>query len=750
MDLAGRESRSDPAGGRGPVEDPDMGPSGGPYARIARDLEGAVRGSPVSICFLDADLRFTWICNPGEDFKLEELIGHRADELIPPQDAAELMAFQREVLRSLVPLRREVAGRSRGREWIYDITGEAFRDEQGRPIGLRLVAVDVTARHRAEENARRREEDLRLIADAMPSLMSFVDAGLVYRFVNRSYEEWFGLPRSQIVNRHMKEVLGEKAFQLLLPHFQAALSGATVTYEKWVDYQGAGRRCIDARYVPRRNLHGQVEGFFVFVRDVSMRRAAEDALAAREAEFRALFELAGTGKAQAEPGTGRFLRVNRRFCEITGYDADELCRMTFLDITHPDDRERERNAYASLLRGPLSNWHTEKRYLRKDGSIAWVGVYGTLVRDAENRPLFTVASILDITARHVAEQALRQMADLPQQNPNPVLRIGWDGSVLLINEPARALLDELGWREGEEVPELIRDPVREALGSSRVANVEVRCRRGRTLLFTVAPIVGESYANLYGQDITDRQRAEAALRESEERLRRTNQELARSNAELEEFASVVSHDLRSPLSAIGGCAQLLAAELGDSLAPDAAETLSYLHDGVQQMARLIASLLDYSRVGRGEVKLAPCDPGVVVQEIVRVLSPSLEAAGAEVTHDPLPQVQADQALLAQLFQNLIENAVKYRRETPPRVHISAQKDGSALIFCVRDNGIGMDPADADRIFAPFRRLHDDESRFPGLGMGLATCKKIVERHGGRIWVNSASGQGATFCFSLPA
>lgn len=240
-------------------------------------------------------------------------------------------------------------------------------------------------------------------------------------------------------------------------------------------------------------------------------------------------------------------------------------------------------------------------------------------------------------------------------------------------------------------------------------------------------------------------------RRARDELLKANQELARSNADLEGFASVVSHDLRSPLLSISGAAELLDTHCRGNV--EAEKLLGYLCSSVDEMSRLIRSILNYSRADRGSLQAAPCNPADVLQRVLASLQKTLQTAGGKVAWDPLPSVKADETLLGQLFQNLIENALKYRREEPPAVHVSStgQCNGQCE-FLVTDNGLGMAPGNLNRIFEPFERLNADkgkDSKQTGIGLGLATCKKIVERHGGRIWAESQPGQGSTFHFTLP-
>jgi len=235
---------------------------------------------------------------------------------------------------------------------------------------------------------------------------------------------------------------------------------------------------------------------------------------------------------------------------------------------------------------------------------------------------------------------------------------------------------------------------------------------------------------------------------AEEALAQKAQELARSNADLQHFAYIASHDLQEPLRMVSSYLQLLERRYKEQLDTDAREFIAYAVDGATRMQALINALLSYSRVGTRGKPFEPTDCSMILERALDNLKVAIEESNAVVTHDPLPTVMADDVQLTQVFQNLIGNAVKFHGERPPQVHIGARRGKGEWIFSVRDNGIGIDPQHFERIFMIFQRLHSQDE-YPGAGIGLAVCKKIVERHGGRIWVESQPGEGSTFYFTIP-
>ena len=334
--------------------------------------------------------------------------------------------------------------------------------------------------------------------------------------------------------------------------------------------------------------------------------------------------------------------------------------------------------------------------------------------------------------------------------------IDTDGTIQRVNQAAISLLGyerhELVGRsagdlfeEGVDVLSLLKQS--ELNDVIRRVDTSVVTKDGRHVAVSLSgSVMRDEDGEIQGmvcvaQDITERKR-------TQEILERQTQELARSNSELEQFAWVASHDLQEPLRMVASYTQLLSKRYKGKLDADADEFIAFAVDGATRMRRLINALLELSRVGTRGKDFEATDCEAIYDRTLVNLQGLVEESGAVVTHDRLPTVMGDVTQLGQLFQNLIANAIKFRGDEQLTVHVGAEQRNGHWEFCVRDNGIGIDPEYAERIFVVFQRLHGKGDR-PGTGIGLSICKKIVELHGGRIWVKSQPDEGAAFYFTLP-
>jgi PAS domain S-box-containing protein len=351
---------------------------------------------------------------------------------------------------------------------------------------------------------------------------------------------------------------------------------------------------------------------------------------------------------------------------------------------------------------------------------------------------------------------------LVEAAPDGVVIVDAAGRIQIVNRQTEVLF---GYPRaellGQPVDQLLPERFRERHRSQRAGyQIEPRTRPMGTGLelfgrrrdgsefpveISLSPLAladGETVTISTVRDVTTRQAAD-------ERLRATAAELARSNAELEQFAYVASHDLQEPLRMVAAYTQLLARRYRGRLGPEADEFIGFAVDGARRMQELINDLLMYSRVGTQALQPQALETAHLVDQVVTDLAAAITDAGARVTRDELPPVQADPTQLRQLLQNLIANGIKFHRPPQaPQVHVSATRDDGWWTFCVSDNGIGIEPQYRERIFVLFQRLHS-RAEYPGTGIGLAICKKIVERHGGWIRVDSEVGHGTRFLFTLP-
>jgi PAS domain S-box-containing protein len=452
---------------------------------------------------------------------------------------------------------------------------------------------------------------------------------------------------------------------------------------------------------------------------------------------------------------GKVLTWNPGVKRILGYEKEEIESLYLSSIFTEDDKER--NVPAEELRKATIHDRAEdtRWHVRKNGSLFWAD--GIVVSLRENGELKGFAKLLrDRTEGKLAEEALLVSEERLRLATESNHLGTWDWNLVTgdmsWSDRARALC---GIGSGAELryetllrsvhPE-DRERVEAAIGRAKDpasggdCSVEYRTVGGGAERWL--SLRAKVFFDGVGQPI----RMLATCWDITERKRMEN-ELRRSNEDLERFAHLASHDLQEPLRTVATHLQIVERRTGGSLDPETLEHIQFAVDGAQRMRGLVQELIAYSRVGATPLHLKPIDCRKVLDEVLGNLKTAIQETGAIVTWDSLPQVQGDQVQLAQLFQNLLENAIKYRGKEPPRIHFGVVKKEAGWLFCVRDNGIGISPENASRIFQPFVRLHRC-AEAAGSGLGLSVCKRIVERHGGEIWVESVPGQGASFYFLL--
>jgi PAS domain S-box-containing protein len=300
-----------------------------------------------------------------------------------------------------------------------------------------------------------------------------------------------------------------------------------------------------------------------------------------------------------------------------------------------------------------------------------------------------------------------------------------------------------GFKSISVVPIRYRDKVMGAIHIADLRKDKVLLPKIQFIETTITPLIGEAVQRFKAEEELEKYRQHL-----EDEVKSRTEDLARSNRDLEQFAYVASHDLQEPLRAVSGFVGLLRTQLRDSLDAKKLEYMNFATSGVERMQALISGLLEYSRVGTGGKQPEQTDSNAALGRAIAHLGGGIKEFGAKISSDNLPTVYVDPVQLSQVFQNLIGNAIKFCNNEAPLVHISASRQDREWRFAVADNGIGIEPQYTERIFQIFQRLHSRE-KYPGTGMGLSLCKKIVERHGGRIWVESKPGAGSTFYFTIP-
>jgi PAS domain S-box-containing protein len=500
------------------------------------------------------------------------------------------------------------------------------------------------------------------------------------------------------------------------------------------------------------------------IRNISVRKAAEKHLAQMEGRYRGLLEAAPDAMLVVNQA-GAIVLLNVQAENQFGYRRDELVGKPVKNIIPKGFAERLvadglRSAEEALAQQIGTG--IELVALRKDNTEFPIELMLSPLQSSDG--ILVTAAIRDISVRKAAETQLAQMEGryrgLLEAAPDAMVVVNQAGTIVLLNVQAERQFgyrrDELlGQKVTSIIPEgfaerLLADALRSAEDASAQhigTGIELIGHRKDGSVFPMELMLsplGSAEGMLVTaaiRDIKMRKDAEAHL------LEKVN-ELSRSNEELGQFAYVASHDLQEPLRMVASYTQLLSRRYKGKLDADADEFIAFAVDGASRMQRLIQDLLTYSRVGtKGKELLDSSSEGALEQAVLN-LRGAIAESGALVTHDPLPTVMADETQLVQLFQNLVGNAIKYQSPGVPRVHISAVKScEKKWLFSVADNGLGIEGQYFERIFGMFQRLHKREE-FAGTGIGLAICKKIVERHGGRISVESQVGQGSTFRFAL--
>jgi PAS domain S-box-containing protein len=631
------------------------------------------------------------------------------------------------------------------------------------------AAGDFSPFRSAEQHLAQMEGRYRGLLEAAPDAMVVVNQGGDIVLLNVQAEKRFGYSRDALLGQPVTNIIPEGFAERLIADGTRSAADA-LAQQIGTGIELSGRRKDGSEFPIEIMLSplASPEGILVTaaIRDISVRRAAEQHLARMEGRYRGLLEAAPDAMVVVNQG-GNIVLLNVQAEKRFGYSRDSLLGQPVTNIIPEGFAERliadgTRSAADALAQQIGTGIELSGR--RKDGSEFPIEIMLSPLASPEG--ILVTAAIRDISVRRAAEQHLAQMEGryrgLPEAAPDAMVVVDQGGNIVLLNVQAEKRFGYsrdalLGQPVTNIIPEgfaerLIADGTRsaaDALAQQIGTGIELSGRRKDGSEFPIE-IMLSPLASAEGILVTAAIRDITTRKASEAQILTQIDELYRSNQELDQFAYVASHDLQEPLRMVASYTQLLSRRYVGKLDADADEFIAFAVDGAKRMQRLIQDLLMYSRVGTKAKDLVDTSSENALHDALKNLDGAIKDSAAIVTYDSLPRVLADEVQLVQLFQNLVGNAIKYQTPGIPRVHVSATKmNAEKWNFSVEDNGLGIESQYYERIFLMFQRLHKRDE-FAGTGIGLAICKKIVERHGGKISVSSQSGKGSTFRFSLRA
>ncbi len=612
-----------------------------------------------------------------------------------------------------------------------------------KPFSARELLARVGAHIKLARVRRHAEEQAQVILESITDGFFALDPDWRFTYINSEGERLIGFRRDQMMGKVVWEAYPEAVGTIFQEQYVRAMEQRVpVDFEA---YYGPLNVWLRVRAYP-----ADTGGISVFYEDITERKLAERALRESEERYRSLFEQITDGIFVTDYD-GRYADVNPAGCQMFGYTRDEMLNLTISDVIEPRERQRLPTQFALLATEDIvrNDW----QFVRKDRSSFTGELVARRLPDGRYQGV-----VRDITLRKRYEDALRESEERFRTLADNMSQLAWmadaEGSITWFNKRwynyTGTTAEETrrgGWQHVIHPEHLKRvmKRLRHSFESGAVWEDTFPLRRSeghyRWFLSRALPIrdANGRVARWFGTS-TD----------IDEQLQ-TEQELRRANQDLEQFAYSASHDLQEPLRTVVVYSQLLGKRYSDQLDEEAYSLLTQIVGGAKRMSELLADLLAYTRIGSpGEEAVAPTSANPVLREVLNDLSQMLTESAGAISSDNLPTLLVRPSHLRQLLQNLLSNALKYRNDgEPPRIHVSAVRESSMWRMSVTDNGIGIAPKYHEQVFGIFKRLHSNNAKYDGTGIGLAICQKIVDRYGGRIWLDSQEGHGSTFHFTLP-
>ncbi len=702
-------------------------------------------------------------------YAAEEIVGRPIATIVPSDRMAELDELlakirRREHIQHFETVRR----RNDGRLVDVSLSFSPVALGDGREPGVAVIARDITQRKRAEREVAASEQRLRDVVNAIPHLVWTSTPDGRWDYVSERWAEMLDVSMAAALgNGWLWHVHPDDKAGAALAWENALLRGEEMRHEYRLRRRGGGWHRFSVYASPLRNADGEIEKWVGASTDVEEVRRTEEQLRESEERLHTVLENLTEGVIVSDLN-GELLHWNRAGLEQHGYTSlaeGQRALKTFIDefqLMEVDGRPLSFDEWPMprAIRGERFR-DLDIRIRKTNGDWERTFSYGgTTVTEPGGRRL-AVLTINDVTERRRADERFRLLVEA---SPSGMVLVDGDGVIRMVNGEAERLF---GWRRdelvGQSVESLVvqppshdrdshdrlralymHEPGRRAMGIGR--DLAARRKDGSEFPVEVGltPIEmeGGTFVLAIVTDITERQRAARAIQ-------RHQSELERSNKELAQFAYVASHDLQEPLRMVASYTQLFAERYQSRLDERAEKYIGYIVDGARRMQQLVRDLLAYARVESQGRELVPVNVTLTLRAVRHDMAALIRESGAHLEAESLPEVWADPGQLHQLLQNLVGNAIKFRSAKLPVIHIGAARHDTMWEFAVQDNGIGIAPEYAERVFAMFQRLHTRDE-YPGSGIGLSIARKIVERHGGRIWVDPAVTEGTTLRFTLYA
>jgi PAS domain S-box-containing protein len=630
--------------------------------------------------------------------------------------------------------------------------------------GLNTLSEEIKFRIQKLQEA---EERFRLLIENIKDYAIFMisPTGVIESW-NKGAEHIKGYTADEAIGKHISMFYTKEELERNEPEINLKNARILGHYESegWRLRKDGTRFFADVIFTALYDENKNLKGFVKVTRDITEAKFSEEQLRQNEQQMHAIIENAPDAVIVMD-SESNVIRWNPKAEEIFGWSAEEIIGKHLYEFIIPlKYRDAHVNGIKRFLasgEGPVLNKTIEIEALNKNGNEFSVSLSISSPIKVNESFIF-IGFIKDITERKHAEAQLKNsenFLDSVVENLPSMLFVK-DAKTLKFVKFNKAAEDLLGYSRNDiigksdydffpkEQADFFVEKDKAVLESGMLQDiseemVNTKSKGVRTLETKKIPIFDDSGKPKYllgiSNDITDRKKTETELKTKSE-------ELVRSNAELEQFAYVASHDLQEPLRMVTSYVQLLEKRYKDKLDQDANEFIAFAVDGSNRMRTLIQSLLEYSRVNKLK-PFAEMDVNNVLEVVLHDLRDVISANNATINIEPLPKIVGDNILIGQLFQNLISNAIKFKGTEPPVINISAKKEEDGFLFKVQDNGIGIESEYSKKIFVIFQRLHTKD-KYPGTGIGLAICKKIVERHGGEIWMESSIGKGSTFYFTI--